>query len=182
MTQIHTTTQHYDTTTIRLHWLTAALVIALWCMGQTIDWFPRGTGRVFARSTHISAGALLGLVLLFRIWWRATAGARLPAAGIGGQKALAKAMHLALYVCLLAAVILGLANTWVRGDKLFDLYKIPAFDPGNKALRESVGEYHEFAANLLLILAMLHAAAGLAHHYLLKSDVLGRMLPSIGRR
>ena len=83
---------------------------------------------------------------------------------------------------LLATVILGVANVWVRGDKLFNLVKVPAFDPGNKALRASVEDYHAFAANFVLILAGLQAAAGLAHHYLLKDTVLGRMLPGIGKR
>ena len=172
----------YDPKTIWLHWLTAALVISLWCVGQTIDWFPRGAPRVFARSAHISVGALLGCMLLYRVWWRMTAGARLPALGGRALRGIAKSMHLALYACLIATVALGVANAWERGDNLFFLYKIPAFDPGNKVLRASIEDYHAYAANLLLILAGLHAAAGLVHHYLLKSDVLGRMLPALTKR
>ena len=176
------TVSHYDTKTIWLHWLTAGLVIGLWCLGQTIDWFPRGAGRVFARSAHISAGALLAIVLLYRIWWRLTAGAQLPAAGTRGLQVLARSMHKILYVAMLAAVVLGVANAWVRGDNLYYLYKIPAYAPGNKALRASVEDYHAYAANLLLILAGLHAAAGLAHHYICKVEVLGRMFPVLARR
>ena len=172
----------YDKKTIWLHWLTAVLVISLWCVGQTIDWFPRGAARVFVRSGHISFGALLGCVLLYRIWWRMTAGQHLPAVGARGWQVLAKSMHLAIYACLLAVVVLGVANAWIRGDNLFNLYKIPAFDPGNKILRETVEDYHAFAANLLLILAGLHAVAGLAHQYILKDGVLARMLPALGRR
>lgn len=100
--------------------------------------FPKGKARVFARSAHISIGALLGGVLLYRIWWRITAGERLPAARAGSLNALAKSMYMALYVCMLATVSLGLANAWVRGDTLFNLYKIPAFDATNKALRTTV--------------------------------------------
>ena len=48
----------YDRRTIRMHWISAALVIALWCLGQTIDWFPRGTPRSLARSVHIALKAL----------------------------------------------------------------------------------------------------------------------------
>ncbi len=91
-------------------------------------------------------------------------------------------MHIALYFCMLATVTLGVANAWVRGDNLFYLYKIPAFDGNNKVLQATVEDYHAYAANLLLILAGLHAAAGLVHQYILKVDVLGRMLPVRGRR
>jgi len=178
MRHILSTVQRYDTRTVCLHWLTAGLVIILWCLGQTIDWFPRGVPRIFARSTHISLGAVLALVLLTRIWWRLTGGEHLTALGSRTVQSLAKAMHMALYLVLLAAVILGVANTWVRGDNLFNLYKIASVAPGNKALRASVEDYHAFAANLLLILAGLHAAAGLAHQYILKDGTLNRMLPT----
>ena len=167
----------YDTKSIWLHWLTAALVISLWCVGETIDWFPRGTARTFVRSLHILAGATLGMLFLHRIWWRSTAGARLPAAATGLTQMLATTVHLALYAAVIATLLLGVANTWVRGDTLFNLISIPAFDPGNKVLRENVGELHGLAANVVLILVALHAAAALQHHYLWKDQVLRRMSP-----
>lgn len=182
MKTVHATVQQYDARTIRLHWLTAGLVIALWCLGETIDWFPRGSARVFARSVHVSLGAVLAGVLVVRMWWRTTAGARLPGVGGNAMQMLAKAIHIALYLCLLAVVVAGVANVWVRGDNLFNLYKVAAYDPGNKALRSTVEEYHELAANLLLVLAGLHAAAALVHHYVLKDDVLVRMMPRLTRR
>ena len=178
MTQHTATPLHYDTKTIWLHWLTAALVLALWAIGQTIDWFPRGTPRTLVRSLHISSGALLALILVYRIWWRSTAGARLAPASTGAANTLAKLIHLAIYAAMIATLVLGIANTWIRGDNLFDLVKIPAFDPGNKELRESVEELHGLAANLLLILAAFHATAGLLHHYAWKDQVLRRMLPA----
>jgi cytochrome b561 len=178
MRQILSTVQRYDSRTVCLHWLTAGLVITLWCLGQTIDWFPRGSARIFARSTHIGLGALLALIVLVRIWWRSTAGERLAPLGSRSVQSLAKSMHIALYLVLPATVALGLANTWVRGDNLFNLYRIPSFAPGDKALRASVEDYHAFAANLLLIMAALHAAAGLAHQYFLKDGTLNRMLPT----
>ena len=174
------TLSHYDSKTIRLHWLTAGLVIALWCLGQTIDWFPCGLPRIFARSSHITAGAALALLLAYRMYWRLTAGLRLPA--LGRLDHLARPVHLLLYVGLIAAVVAGLANTWVRGDNLFTLFRIPALDSGNRALRGQVEEVHALAANLLLMLSALHAAAGLAHHYLLKDGVLRRMWPGLGQR
>lgn len=178
MRHILSTVPRYDSRTVCLHWLTAGLVITLWCLGQTVDWFPRGSARMFARSTHIGLGTLLGLILLVRIWWRLTGGERLSPLGSRTVQSLARSMHITLYLVLLATVGLGLANTWVRGDNLFNLYKIPSFAPGDKALRASVEDYHALAANLLLTLAALHAAAGLAHQYILKDGTLNRMLPT----
>lgn len=56
--------QGYDGRTRALHWLTAALVIGHWALGQTIDWFPKGNPRAVARSTHIVLGVVLALVLI----------------------------------------------------------------------------------------------------------------------
>lgn len=168
---------HYDTTSIALHWLTAALVLLLWCLGQTMDWFPRGTPRIMARSVHITAGVLLGLILLYRIGWRAMAGRRLPPAEHGVLHALATLVQFALYALLIAAVALGVANVWVRGDTLFNLFTVPAFDPGNKPLKGNVEDLHALFANALLIVAGVHALASLFHHFVWKDDVLRRMLP-----
>ena len=166
----------YDPTTIRLHWISAGLVIALWCLGQTIDWFGQGMPRIAARGTHIMLGVVLGLTLCYRLWWRTSAGRRLPPAGSGLAQRLSTFVHYLLYVALVVVVVLGLANTRVRGDNIFNLFSIPAFDPGNKALRQQIGELHNLAANVLLIVAGLHAAAALIHHFFLKDAVLRRML------
>src|ERR1700751_5492043 len=166
----------YDKGTILLHWITALLVVALWCLGQTIDWFPKEL-RVAARSTHISLGAALAVVLGIRVWWRLGRGQRLPAAGPPGMRALARSVHCALYILIAGAVLLGLFYTWVRGDSFFDLMRIPAFDPANKPLRSNVGDLHALFANVLIGLAAFHAIAGLAHYFVWKDEVLRRMWP-----
>lgn len=167
----------YDRRTIVLHWLTAVLVVGLWLLGQTIDWFPKGSPRAIARSAHIALGVGLALVLVRRVWWRLAAGVHLPQGGGGALDTMTALTHRLLYGLLLGTVLLGTANAWVRGDTLFMLLKIPAFDPGNTALREFVEGLHSWAATLLLIVAGLHAGAGLLHHVVLKDDVLRRMWP-----
>lgn len=167
----------YDARSIALHWLTAALVVGLWAMGQTIDFFPKGGPRITARSLHIVFGVALALVLAWRIGWRLSGGVRLPPAGAGRLDALASFVHRALYLLLIATVLLGIANVWVRGDTIFGLLKIPAFDTANPGLRETVEDWHGLSANILLALAAAHAAAGLFHHLVLKDGVLRRMLP-----
>jgi cytochrome b561 len=171
----------YDRRTIRLHWLTAFLVAALWILGQTIDWFPRGTPRGSARSTHIVLGALLAVVVVYRIWWRSTAGRRLPPADEGFLRLLSIAAHRALYVLLCVTVALGIANAWVRGDAVFGLFRIPSFAPGDKALRGTIENLHQLSANVLLGLAGLHALAGLAHYFVWKDRVLQRMGGEVGK-
>jgi cytochrome b561 len=167
----------YDGVSILLHWLTAGLVVILWTLGQTIDFFPKGAPKIDARSVHIVLGVTLGVVLLVRVWWRASAGRKLPLASQGWLGVTAKVVHYGLYVLVVVTVVLGIFNAWQRGDVLFNVYRLPQLIPGDRMLRRALGELHGDCADAVLIVAGLHAAAALAHHYLLRDRVLRRMLP-----
>ncbi|HEY6514824.1 MAG TPA: cytochrome b/b6 domain-containing protein [Steroidobacteraceae bacterium] len=167
----------YDRPSIVLHWLTAGLVAILWTLGQTIDFFPKGAPKIDARSVHISLGATLAVVLLVRVLWRAGAGRKLPLANSGWLGVAARIVHYGLYLLVAATVVLGILNAWQRGDTLFNLYTIPKLVPGDVALRRALQELHGDCADVVLIVAGLHATAALAHHYLLRDKVLRRMLP-----
>ena len=166
----------YDRTTIALHWITATSVIVLWIIGQTADWIPDGPANTAYWSVHVVLGFVLAAVLAWRIGWRATAGRRLPAAANGILRVIAKATHYLLYALLLVVVVLGIINAFVRGYNLFDLVSLPQL--GDRAWRRPITQWHGLAANVLLGLALFHAAAALVHHYLWKDGVLGRMLPA----
>jgi cytochrome b561 len=163
--------------TIILHWLTAILVVLLWCIGQTIDWAPNHTLQIDYRSLHMLLGVTLGVVLVMRIIWRTTSGGMLPALDQGLMLVIARATHYLLYALLIATVVLGLLNVWVRGDSIFNLFQVPAMVPGDKALRHQIGSYHALAANAVLIVAGLHSVAALFHHFVLRDATLRRMLP-----
>ena len=89
---------------------------------------------------------------------------------------MAKATHWGLYALVGAMVAAGLFLTWTRGDSLFNLVKIPAYDPGNRALTHQVQEIHATIGYLILAVAGLHAAAALVHHFVWRDGVLNRML------
>jgi cytochrome b561 len=165
----------YDRATIFFHWLVAILVAAQWLGAQTIDWFPRGPWRVDVRSMHIVAGVLLLLILLARVAWRLTGGRRLPPLRTGPTQTLATAVHLALYLAVFAMLGVGIFAAWARGDSLFNLVTIPAYDPGNHALGEEVVDLHGTIGWIIIALVGLHAAAALVHHYVWRDGLLRRM-------
>ena len=101
----------------------------------------------------------------------------LPPANEGTLQILTKSVHSALYALLTAMVLVGIFLVFVRGDSFFGMFTVPAFDPGNKALRDNVAELHEMIATLIIIVAGLHAVAALIHHYVLRDGVLRRMWP-----
>jgi cytochrome b561 len=126
---------------------------------------------------HIAFGAILGVVLPARLAWRLTRHRSLPPIDHGLLLVIARVTHWLLYALLLTAVGLGVGYEWVRGDAIFNLFTVPAYDPGNRALVQQVGGWHALATNTILIVAGVHAAAALFHHYILRDATLRRMLP-----
>ena len=169
--------ERYDALSIFFHWATAALVVVQFAGAWTIDFFPSGPLRVDARSFHITVGAVLAALLVARLAWRATRGRRLPLADKGILNVVAKGTHWGLYGLLLAMVFVGVFLAWVRGDNLWNVFTIPAFDPGNRVLRHDVQELHATIGWVIAGLVGLHAAAALFHGYVWRDGVLARMLP-----
>ncbi|MEA2741476.1 MAG: hypothetical protein QOH05_4783 [Acetobacteraceae bacterium] len=180
MQPVNTSATRYDTTTIIFHWATAILVVEQWLGAQIIDWFPRGAPRVDARSVHITGGVLLAAILLGRIVWRLTRGRRLPLADGRLLSLVAKLTHWGLYALVAAMVVVGVALAWTRGDSVFNLFTLPAFDPSNHALADQVQEVHATIGWIIVAVAGLHAAAALLHRFIWRDGVLGRMLPNAG--
>jgi cytochrome b561 len=167
----------YAPTTIALHWISVALVVVLWTIGQTVDVFPNGPLRIDYRSVHIVLGVMLGFVLLLRLGWRLTRYREPLPIDSGLLLVVARFTHWLLYGLLIVTVALGISYAWVRGDVIFDFFQLPAYDPGNKALVHQVGGWHALVANAVLIVAGLHVAAALFHHHILRDATLRRMLP-----
>ena len=173
----------YDARTIALHWGRAAFVLTLWTIGQCIDFFPKGIPRMGARSTHITIGVLLAALLVANVAWRLRGGVKLPPSdpGILGLRQMAIGVHFLLYALLMTVVVSGAICVWVRGDTLFNVFTVPAFDPNNKELAHEAVDLHGLVANTLLAVAGLHAAAAVFHHRVLRDGVLRRMWPSLSQ-
>jgi len=172
----------YDPVTIRYHWLTVVLIALLWIGGQTIDLFPKGPLRVDAQSVHILLGCVLAIVIVARILWRVTRGVRLAEADPGVLAYVSHGARWGLYLLILAAVGFGLYALTQRSMSFFNLFALPSLANVSRREFHDVIENHELAANLTVILALLHASAALVHHYVLRDTVLARMIPRLARR
>jgi len=174
--------RRYDPTSIALHWIVAIAVLAQWLGAHTIDWFPKGPLRVDVRSLHILIGTALAAAVVYRVYWRARYGVRIRGNSVFAWNALAKGVHHLLMGLLVVVLLLGLFNSWVRGDDIFGLFHLPKFGPydadSRHQLANRVVDLHRLASNALLIVTGGHASVGLFHHLVLKDDVLKRMLPT----
>lgn len=180
---LHNTQDRYGLIARSLHWLAAACILAAWGLGQGVDAFPKAwePGVV---AWHGSFGLIVIAALLVRLGWRMLDPPPPALPDRLGPLAVraAHATHWLLYALMLAAPVVGIVLQFARGQplSLFGLAEIASPWPRDRAFARSVKEVHELLSNAILVLAGLHAAAALMHHYVLKDDTLRRMLP--GRR
>jgi cytochrome b561 len=170
---------NYDNVAITLHWLTALLVIVLFGLAETWDYFSKPTQDQM-QSIHVSLGMLLALVVVTRIAWRLIPGHQRQSIVGDWMKFASKAVHYLLYLLLAVQVCLGFAFRWSQGHpaSFFGLFAIPGpFGAVDKSTRHLIHSLHEYVGWTIIIVAFGHALAALYHHYGLHDRVLGRMLP-----
>lgn len=183
--RIRSSSQTYGAVAIGLHWAIVVLVAACWVTGQFGEALPRSQHKA-ALFVHISLGvAALGLTLV-RLIWRLIDTPPAPEPTTLGSPSLTvwatragQAMHLLMYVLLLAIPVFGIVTQFGRGNALplFGLIDIASPWVGDRAFAHSMKEVHEVLANAMLALVGLHAAAALVHHYALHDRTLLRMVP-----
>jgi cytochrome b561 len=168
----------YDGVAIALHWATAFLVIANFLLAQTWGWFAKPT-KGLMEDAHMSFGVLLTAVILARIIWRWLPGHQVTSIEAGWVRLASKATHYVLYLLLIAEAGLGFAFRWGAGRPMafFGSGIPPLIGEIARPLRRQLREFHEWIGWAIIVLALLHAAAALYHHYVLRDRVLARMLP-----
>lgn len=164
-----------------LHWLTVVAIILVYGVTYLEDLFARDTPeRALVWWFHISVGlSVLGFVAL-RLLFRLAGPLPPPSAALSRPVHLASvAVHVLLYVLLVATPLVGIYLAFLRGNEVtfFSLFTLPSPVAVDRTAARDVVEVHEWLANALVILALLHAAAALVHHFVFKDDVLRRMLP-----
>ncbi|MGE0668481.1 MAG: cytochrome b [Sphingomonadales bacterium] len=177
----------YSAVAIGLHWLIAAAIVALVAMGMVMTGLP-DTELALKFSLyqwHKSVGITVLLLSLVRLAWRLThRPPPLPAALRPWERAAARITHVGFYVLIVTIPLLGWAMVSASPyDIPTVLYgeipwpHLPVAKAGFEALRAG----HVLLAFGAVGLLALHVAAALKHHFILKDDVLARMLPFLRR-
>ena len=171
--------EYYDTPALVFHWLTVVFVILLF--GTSLVWnyvTPHDRyWRPLLEGTHVSLGILFAALILGRVIWRLT-GMRRLAAEVGISGVLSRIMYVILYVLLVAEVVTGFVLRWLQGEsfQFFGLFSMPALIAPDRASAGQFEQIHNWIGWAIVVLSTGHAIAALVHHYVLKDQVLGRML------
>jgi cytochrome b561 len=166
----------YSTLMIVLHWSTAALVAVAYLLSE-----GGPQVRTDPPLLHFAFGLAVLILVVPRLVARALRGAP-PPQDVGGKwlTLAAKLSHATLYLLLIAVPITGWYTVSRLGVpvSLFGLTLPPVVaavaGDGPPGL---VGDLHQLGGNLILILAGLHAALALWHHFGRRDNTLRRMSP-----
>ena len=184
--QLLNSSRRYGLVAQSLHWIVVVLVVLAWSLGTLDDALPRGSARAVGLYIHISAGLAIIALTALRLLLRLADPPPPPEKTYVGERATAawvelgaKLAHLGLYVLLVAVPVVGIALQFARGEALpiFGLLEIASPWPADRAFARNLKEIHEILAHGVMVLAGLHAAAALVHHWVFRDRTLVRMLP-----
>jgi cytochrome b561 len=133
---------------------------------------------------HKSIGLTILLLVLLRFAWRLTHRPPAPAADIPRwETRLARVGHGLLYVLMFAVPLTGwwVSDTSRIPFRAFWQLPVPDLLPASREMSMLAANIHGGLTNLLLLVAVLHIAAALRHHFLLRNETLTRMLPGRGQ-
>jgi cytochrome b561 len=166
-----------------LHWLTAFLVVTQFLLAEFWGFAARPVHSSMIVA-HMSFGIVLSAVLLIRIAWRLTPRHRVRDAVEGWVEFASEGVHYLLYCLLVVQAALGFVQRWSGNEAMsfFGLLIPPPFPPFSKPAHELVAEAHNWIGWTIIILASGHAAAALFHHFVLRDNILWRMLPGLRAR
>jgi len=194
--------QRYSAVAIVLHWAIAFAILFMiplgWWMGdQAEDGVI--TDSVFrAFQLHKSVGLTVLALSLVRLGWRLlNPPPPMPAHMPGWERFIAKATHWAFYFLMLALPLSGwlyVSTGWSIHDDQplvvntvwFGLIQVPhlfGLTGADSDVREAVAEAamstHSLLAWGAIVLAALHVAAALKHHFFDRDEVLAHMIPGL---
>ncbi len=168
--------QRYNCGARLLHWAIALLIITNILIGIAHAYINKDWPVI---PLHKSIGLTVLALTMLRIVWRLThRPPPLPEPMPGWEKGAAHGLHAVFYALMLTLPLTG----WIMSSagqyplRWFNLFAVPKFavTKGCVLVEASRGS-HGVLGLVFGVLIVLHVAAALRHHFVLKDGVLGRM-------
>lgn len=163
---------------IGLHWVSAALVIALLVVGFGIANAADAGDLALRRNLHVSIAIAAWLLLLLRIAWRL----RVPHPRARGQSArthlVARTVHFVILAMLAVMMFSGPVLAWARSEAIvvFGRWQFPSAAGDMAAVADAALGVHRAVAFALATLVALHILAAMKHLMFHEDETIVRML------
>lgn len=162
------------------HWGTFFLFVSLYVVAEIAEDTPKGPGKWALYDLHKSIGITVLFVVFLRLSWRLAN--PLPEATGAVSRWIEKAAsvsHFLLYAVMFLMPLSGYVMSVSGGHEVswFGLFNLPNLLSKNEGIHEFAEEFHGATAKVILVLVSIHLLAALWHHFIVKDNILRRMLP-----
>jgi cytochrome b561 len=176
---LKSTPDRYGTVAIAIHWIAAALIVALLVTGFRVSGAADPAAKAVFLRFHAAMGAAILALTLARIaWWWFADRKPLP---VSGQPPLlhrlASSVHVLFYVVIIGLAASGIGMMVLSGagpivfggasGALPDFWNYPPRVP------------HGIGVRVLIALLILHVGGALYHHFIRRDRLMARM--GVGR-
>jgi len=177
---LRNTPERFGAVAKAFHWLTLLMLIGSFSIAWSMVDMRISPQKLVLYSYHKWVGVTVFLVVILRLAWRLRNPAPpLPAGTSPLQRRLAALSHFLLYAILIVMPLTGWVMSSARNLPLvyLGLIEIPSPFGVDEALGNTMRTVHFALSLALLFFVGVHVLAALQHHFILRDDVLRRMLP-----
>lgn len=156
--------EEFGLVTRLLHWLTVVLVLGMLVLGTRLKEMEPGLANLWLYGLHKTTGfAVLALILL-RLLWHLASPPPPPLGPPGPKMALARAVHRAFYVLLIAIPLAGWAGSSATGIDVMiaERWVVPPIAAPSEAAETFWFGVHGVLTKVLIGLILLHVAGAMA--------------------
>lgn len=174
---LRNTATEFGLITRALHWLTALLVIFMLVLGLRIEDMEPGLANLWLYGLHKTIGFAVLAVILARLLWHLASPPPRPLGPPGPTTALARAVHRAFYLLLVAIPFSGWAGSSATGLDVMiaDRWVVPPLVSTSEEAETFWFAMHGVLTKMLMALIVLHLA-GVASRLYARDGSLRRML------
>ena len=173
------TTRAWGSLSKGFHWLIVLLIISQWVIAERADEL-KGLAKLEALAWHKSFGMTIFMLAVLRLLWRlVNPTPELTTETKPWERVLANISHLLLYALIFAMPLTGWMMSSAKNYPVswFKLFQFPDLVAPAEQTYHQMHDLHHLLFNVLVGVAVLHAAGALKHHFIDRNDVLKRMLP-----
>ena len=163
-----------------LHWAIVLMILYQWYLGMHALSLGNSPAKISVFALHKSLGMTVFMLAIVRLVWRwANPVPSLEGVTKGWERLAAGFSHVALYGLIFLMPITGLLMSSARNFPVswFGVFQFPDLVAPDKPTFERMRDLHHTLFAALVIVALLHIAGALKHHFIDRNAVLKRMLP-----
>jgi len=174
------TQERYGYAAMLFHWLVGVLLVGMIVLGLYMTSLQYGDYRDDFYALHKSTGIIVFILVFARVLWRSISVIpdfpdKIRRIEIRRAQLTQKLLYIAMFVLPISGYINISAGNFELN--IFGLFDVPRVVSENGFVEVLSLAVHMGGTYVLVALILLHIFAALKHHFLLKNNLLRRMLP-----